>query len=62
MDSDYANVMKFKLDSVYRNAPARGASTSLKSERENRFAFVVGIYKHLNDKIPSKSNLTGFTQ
>ena len=50
MDSEYANVMKYKLDSVYRNAPARGASTNVKSERENRLAFVVGIYIHLMEK------------
>jgi hypothetical protein len=43
MDRDYAGVIKKKLDDVYRNAAASAAARGEKAERDNRFAFIVGL-------------------
>ncbi|KAG7092221.1 hypothetical protein E1B28_008588 [Marasmius oreades] len=52
LEEDYINVLKKKLQDVYRNAPV-GQSTNQKSERENRHAYIV----ILNDLDVSSSHL-----
>ncbi|KAF9264914.1 COG4-domain-containing protein [Marasmius fiardii PR-910] len=52
MEEDYINVLKKKLQDVYRNAPA-GQSANQKSDRENRQAYII----ILNDLDVSSSHL-----